>query len=66
MNQKLKMFLPAMLALSLSPMAAFAAAPDVTSITTAITDNQTAAVTVAVAFAVAVWVIRSIHLIRRG
>jgi len=52
--------------LALSPGLAFAAAPDVTTITTAITDGQTAAVTVALAFGVAVWAIKALKLIRRG
>lgn len=50
----------------LAPLSAFAAAPDTTAITTAISDNQTAAVTVALAFAVAVLVIRSLKLIKRA
>jgi hypothetical protein len=53
-------------ALALSPGLAFAAAPDTTAIASAITDGQTAAVTVALAFGVAIWAVRALKLIRRG
>lgn len=45
---------------------AFAAAPDTTAILAAITEGQTAAVVVALAFAVAVWAIRGVKMIRRA
>ncbi|GAA5008861.1 hypothetical protein FNZ56_02910 [Pseudoluteimonas lycopersici] len=51
---------------ALSPGLAFAAAPDTTAITSAITDGQTAAVAVAIAFGVAIWAVRALKLIRRG
>jgi hypothetical protein len=42
------------------------AAIDTTAITGAITEGQTAAVLVAVAFGVAVWAIRGVKMIRRA
>ena len=45
---------------------ALAAAPDTTAITAAITDGQTAAVAVAIAFGVAVWAVRAVKMIRRA
>lgn len=54
-------------AVSLAAMgSAFAAAPDTTGITAAITEGQTAAVVVALAFGVAVWAIRGVKMIRRA
>jgi hypothetical protein len=54
------------LSLALMGGSAFAAAPDTTAITTAISDGQTAAITVALAFAVAVLAVRAVKLVRRG
>ena len=51
-------------------LAAFAgsasAAIDTTAITAAITEGQTAAVLIAVAFGVAVWAVKSVKLTRRA
>lgn len=45
---------------------AMAVAPDTTAVLASITDGQTAAVAVALAFAVAVWAIRGVKMIRRA
>lgn len=42
------------------------AAIDTTSVTAAITEGQTAAVAVAIAFGVAVWAVRTVKMIRRA
>lgn len=54
------------LALALSPLSAFAAAPDTTAIKAAITDGQTASIEVALAFAVAVLALKAIKLLKRS
>ena len=42
------------------------AAIDTTSVTAAITEGQTAAVAVAIAFGVAVWAVKTVKMIRRA
>ena len=54
-------------ALSLAGVgSAFAVAPDTTAILASITDGQTAAIAVALAFGVAVWAVRGVKMIRRA
>lgn len=48
-----------------APGLAFAAAPDTTSITTAITEYSGAAIALVIAFAVAVWGLRAAGLLGR-
>lgn len=51
---------------TLAAGSAFAAAPDTTSITTAITENAGAATLVVIAFIGALWGLKSLGLLKRG
>lgn len=61
--------LPVLVALSTATVFAAgnaSAVIDTTAVTAAITEGQTAAVVVAIAFGVAVWAVRTVKMIRRA